>query len=99
VSENHTSDDGTGVDPKYRSFDPPEHPSLRNPRTNPRGVRHVDETAQDRMAVEDRPRVQAAQGRRATMIAAAKRRLRTLSPRRNAVDPGENLDARSALQV
>jgi hypothetical protein len=86
MSETNAPDDGTGVDPKYRSFDPPEHPSLRNPQTNPRGVRHVDETAQDSMAVEDRPRVQAAQGRRATMIAAAKRRLRTHSLRRNAVD-------------
>jgi hypothetical protein len=83
VSKNHTSDDSTGVDPKYRSFDPPEHPSLRDPRTNPRGVRHIDETAQDQMAVEDRPRVQAARDRRATMIAAAKRRLRRLSGRRD----------------
>jgi hypothetical protein len=79
VSESNTSDDGTGIDPKYRSFDPPEHPSLRNPRTNPRGVRHVDETAQDSMAVEDRPRVRAARSRRATMIAAAKQRQRRLS--------------------
>jgi hypothetical protein len=70
------------VDPKYRSFDPPAHPSLRDPRTNPRGVRHIDETAQDQMAVEDRARVQAAQDRRATMITAAKRRLRRLAGRR-----------------
>jgi hypothetical protein len=70
------------VDPKYRSFDPPAHPSLRDPDTNPRGVRHIDETAQDQMEVEDRPRVRAAQDRRATMITAAKRRLRRLSGRR-----------------
>jgi hypothetical protein len=70
------------VDPKHRSFDPPAHRSLRDPRTNPRGVRHIDETAQDQMAVENRPRVQAAQDRRATMITAAKRRLRRLSGRR-----------------
>ncbi len=81
MSENHTRDDGPGVDPKYRSFAPPEHPPLRDARTNPRGVRHIDETAQDQMAVEDRPRVQAAQARRATMIAAAKRHLRRLSGR------------------
>jgi hypothetical protein len=76
VSENH------GVDPKYRSFDLPEHVPLRDARTNPRGVRHIDETAQDQMAVDDRPRVRAAQDRRATMIAVAKRRLRRLSSRR-----------------
>ena len=80
MPEINARDDGTGVDPKHRSFDPPEHPSLVDPRTNPRGVRHIDETAQDQMAVEDRPRVQAAKGRRADMIAAAKRRLRRLSP-------------------
>jgi hypothetical protein len=88
MSEQLTGDGGReaealrNVDPKYRSFDPPEHPSLRDARTNPRGVRHIDETAQDQMAVEDRPRVQAAKDRRATMIAAAKRRLRRLSGRR-----------------
>jgi hypothetical protein len=82
VSENHTSDDGTGVDPKHRSFYPPEHPSLRDRETNPRGVRHIDETAQDRMAVEDRPRVRAARDRRAAIIAAAKERLRRLAGRR-----------------
>jgi hypothetical protein len=70
------------VDPKFRSFDPPEHPPLRDARANPRGVRHIDETAQDRMAVENRPRVRAAQDRRTTMIAAAKRPLRRLSSRR-----------------
>lgn len=83
MSENRTGDDGAGVDPKHRSFDPPEHPPLRDARTNPHGVRHINETAQDQMAVEDRPRVQAAQERRATMIAAAKRRLRRLSGRRS----------------
>ena len=87
MSENHTrNDDRTGVDPKFRSVDPPEHPPLRDAQANPRGVRHIDETAQDQMAVEDRPRVWASRDRRATMIAAAKRRLRTLSPRRNPVN-------------
>ena len=83
MSESHNRYDGAGVDPKYRSFDPPEHPPLRDARTNPRGVRHINETDQDQMAAEDRPRVQAAQERRATMIAAAKRRLRRLSGRRS----------------
>ncbi len=69
------------VDPKHRLFDPPEHPSLRDPKTNPRGVRHIDETAQDRMPVSDRPRYQAAESRRSAMIAAAKRRLRGLAGR------------------
>jgi hypothetical protein len=40
--------------------------------------RNSGETAQDQTAVEDRPRVRAAQDRRATTIAAAKRRLRRL---------------------
>jgi hypothetical protein len=79
--EGGDTDPPHGVDPKHRSFDPPEHPPLRDARTNPRGVRHIDETAQDRMAVADRPRVRAARERRATMIAAAKRRLRGLSGR------------------
>ena len=70
------------VDPKFRSFDPPEHPSLHDPKTNPRGVRHVNETAQDRMPVADRPRYQAALSRRSAMIAVAKRRLRGLAGRR-----------------
>lgn len=87
MSENRTRDDDrAAIDPKFRSFDPPEHPPLRDAQTNPRGVRHIDETAQDQMAVEDRPRVWASRDRRATMIAAAKRRLRTLSPRRNPVN-------------
>ena len=62
---------GSSFDPQRRSFDPPKHSSLRNARTNPRGVRHIDETAQDQLAVSDRPRSQAAEGRRARMIAAA----------------------------
>jgi hypothetical protein len=87
MSENRTrNDDSAAIDPKFRSFDPPEHPPLRDAQTNPRGVRHIDETAQDQMAVDDRPRVRASRHRRATMIAAAKRRLRTLSPGRNHVN-------------
>jgi hypothetical protein len=89
------SDEGGGdvdrirsFDPKRRLFDPPKHPPLRDPQTNPRGVRHIDETAQDRMAVEDRPRYQAALRRRAAMIAAAKLRLRGLSGRRIAPPGG-----------
>ncbi len=63
-------------DPERGAFDPPHHPPLRNPDTNPRGVRHINETAQDRMAVPDRPRFQAAQRRRSSMIATAMRRLK-----------------------
>ena len=75
MSENLDRDGPTDVDrsrrldPERGSFDPPTHPSLRDPQSNPRGVRHIDETAQDHMAVTDRPRYQAAQGRRARMIA------------------------------
>lgn len=76
-------DEADSVDPKYRSFEPPAHPSLRDPKTNPRGVRHIAETAQDQMTVADRPRYQAAQSRRSAMIAAARRRLRTLGGRRS----------------
>jgi len=78
-------------DPERGSFDPPKHPSLRDPQTNPRGVRHIDETAQDQMAVSDRPRYRSAQGRRARMIAAAiaaKRRMRRLTPGRTAPPAG-----------
>ncbi len=66
-------------DPERGSFDPPEHPSLRDPQTNPSGVRHIAETAQDQLVVEDRPRYQAALSRRARLVAAAtkaKQRLR-----------------------
>jgi hypothetical protein len=74
-------DRSRSFDPERGSFDPPRHASLRDPRANPRGVRHIDETVQDQMAVTDRPRYKAAQSRRARMIAAAtaaKRRLRGL---------------------
>jgi len=82
---------GPRFDPQRGSFDPPPHPSLRDAEANPRGVRHIDETAQDEMAVNDRPRYQAAEGRRARMIAAAaatKRRLRGLLGSRTAPPPG-----------
>ena len=88
MSENLADGDGGDVDParsfdpERRLFDPPKHRPLRDPEANPRGVRHIDETAQDRMVVGDRPRYQAAQRRRADMIAAAKRRLRGLAKRR-----------------
>ena len=93
MSENLDRDGPTDVDrsrrfdPERASFDPPRHPSLRDAQTNPRGVRHIDETAQDQMTVTDRPRYQAAQGRRARMIAAAtraKRRLGGLTGSRSA---------------
>jgi hypothetical protein len=74
-------------DPERGSFDPPRHSSLTDPQANPRGVRHIDETAQDHMAVTDRPRYQAAEGRRARMISAAataKRGLRGLFVSRSA---------------
>jgi len=78
---------GPRFDPQRGSFDPPPHPSLRDAETNPRGVRHIDETVQDQLAVSDRPRYQAAEGRRARMIAAAaaaRRRLRGLPWTRSA---------------
>ena len=87
MPKNLNRDDGTDVDrvrafdPERGSFDPPKHPPLRDLQANPRGVRHIDETAQDQMAIGDRPRYQAAQRRRAGMIAAAtaaKRRARGL---------------------
>lgn len=93
MSQNQNDDSASDVersrhrDPERGAFDPPRHPSLQDPETNPRGVRHIDETAQDQMVVTDRPRYQAAQRRRARMIAAtakAKRRLRELSPSRTA---------------
>jgi hypothetical protein len=98
MSTNATHDDATDVeearsfDPERGSFAPPKHPSLADPEANPRGVRHIDETAQDQMAVKDRPRYQAAEGRRARMIAAAaaaKRRLRGLLGSRTA-PPGSS---------
>jgi len=86
VSEDNTSDAGTArsFDPERGAFDPPHHPPLRDRNTNPSGVRHIDETAQDHMAVGDRPRYQAAQRRRSSMIASAMRRLRDAANRRNA---------------
>lgn len=96
---NHLNHDGAAdvgrsrsFDPERGSFDPPRHPSLQDPQTNPRGVRHINETAQDQMAVSERPRYQAAQGRRARMIAAAtkaRRRLGGLSGSRT-VPPGND---------
>ncbi len=71
-----------GFDPKHRLFEPPKHPPLRDRKANPRGVRHIGETAQDQMPVTDRPRYQAAQNRRAAMIAATKRRLSRFAGRR-----------------
>jgi hypothetical protein len=97
VSQNRADDSARDVersrhrDPERGSFDPPRHPSLQDPQTNPRGVRHIDETAQDQMDVPDRPRYQAAGGRRARMIAAAaaaKRRLLGLTGSRTAPPAG-----------
>lgn len=78
MSEDHNGDvdETRHFDPERGAFDPPDHPPLRNPDTNPRGVRHINETAQDHMAVPDRPRYQAAQRRRSSMITTAMRRLR-----------------------
>jgi len=78
-----SSDAGTArsFDPERGAFDPPHHPPLRDRETNPRGVRHIDETAQDRMAAADRPRNQAAQGRRSRMIAAATEALKKAANR------------------
>lgn len=80
------SDVGTArsFDPERGAFDPPRHPPLRDRETNPRGVRHIDETAQDHMASADRPRYQAAQGRRARMIATATEVLKKAANRRTA---------------
>jgi hypothetical protein len=84
MSEDHTSDvdSARSVDPERGAFKPPQHAPLRDRVTNPRGVRHIDETAQDHMAVPDRPRYQAAQARRSRMIASAIRRLRDAASRR-----------------
>lgn len=70
------------ADPERGSFDPPHHPPLLDHDTNPRGVRHIGETAQDHMPVADRPRVRAAERRRSRMIAAAAQRLRIVTGRR-----------------
>ena len=85
-------------DPERGSFDPPRHPTLRDPEANPRGVRHIDETAQDQMVVTDRPRYRAAQGRRGRMIAAAtaaKRRLKGLTGSRIAPRHGGPPEAKA----
>lgn len=86
MSEEHDNDVGTArsFDPERGAFAPPHHPPLRDRETNPRGVRHIDETAQDHMAVADRPRYQAAQARRSRMIASAIRRLKHAASRRRA---------------
>jgi hypothetical protein len=96
VSEDPSSDIGSArsIDPERGAFDPPDHPPLRDSETNPRGVRHIDETAQDDMAVADRPRYQAAQRRRSGMIASAIGRLknkanRKAAPSRRAPDDPE----------
>lgn len=68
-------------DPERGAFAPPNHPPLRDPETNPRGTRHIDETAQDHMAATDRPRYRAAQGRGARMIAAATQALKKTAKR------------------
>jgi hypothetical protein len=62
MSEESNSDAGTArsVDPERGPFTPPHHAPLRDPETNPRGVRHINETARGRMAVAERPRYQAA---------------------------------------
>lgn len=86
MSEDQNSEVGTArsFDPERGAFAPPHHPPLRDRETNPRGVRHIDETAQDRMAAADRPRFQAAQGRRSRMIAAATQVLKKAANRRKA---------------
>ncbi len=73
MSEDQNSDIDTArsFDPERGAFDPPDHRPLRDRETNPRGVRRIDETAQDHMRPADRPRFQAAQRRRSRMIAAA----------------------------
>lgn len=83
MSQNPDHDSSAAnIESERSSFGPHGHPPLRDPKSNPRGVRHIDKTAQDHMALGDRPRYQAARGRRARMIAAAsaaKRRLRGLT--------------------
>jgi len=45
--QNRESDAGTArsFDPERGAFAPPPHPPLLNRETNPRGTRHIDETA------------------------------------------------------
>ncbi len=92
MSEDQNSEVGTArsFDPERGAFAPPPHPPLGNRETNPRGVRHIDETAQDHMAPTDRPRFQAAQRRRSRMIAAAVQVLKKGANRRKA--PGSARD-------
>lgn len=96
MSEDPNSDIGSArsFDPERGAFDPPDHPPLLDSETNPRGVRHIDETAQDEMAVADRPRYQAAERRSAGMIASAIARLKKktnlgAAPSRRAPDDPE----------
>lgn len=81
-----TSDAGTArsFDPERGAFDPPRHALLRNPESNPRGVRHIDETVQDLMAVANRPRSLAARDRGSRMVVSAMRRLRNATGERKA---------------
>jgi hypothetical protein len=84
-------------DPERGAFTPPQHLPRRD-RTNPRGVRHVDAAAQDHVIDRDRPRHQAAQRRRARLIAAAsaaRRRLRVPAARRPAPSRGESPEAKA----
>jgi hypothetical protein len=53
VSESHTRYEGAGANPKYRSFEPPEHPPMRDARVHPRDVRLGNEMDQDQMAAGD----------------------------------------------
>lgn len=47
------------------AFDPVERDPVMNRETNPRGVRHIAKTEQDRLPVSERPRVQAWRQRQA----------------------------------
>ncbi len=86
VFEDHTTDAGTArsFDSERGRFDPPHHVPLRNLESNPRGIRRIDETAQDHVAVADRPRYKAAQGCRSRMVISAMRRLRNATGERKA---------------
>ncbi len=92
MSDEHDSDiDKTRHSDRARgAFDSPHHPPLTDPETNPRGVRHLDETAQDQMPVLDRPRCQAAQARRSRMIAAATQVLKKAANRPEASRSGRD---------